>query len=142
MLMHNLEKAIEDLERLMELTSMDIEDIKRARHDAMFERIALKERTLESFEKRKARIDGEIAALQKAYPESDLSELLEDETRRRLGELRDTLEKLQSLNRYYARFVITVGEFYNSLYEEMFPIEKDGYTGKSPKVASLIELRV
>jgi hypothetical protein len=58
-----------------------------------------------------------------------------------LGQLREKLEKLQEINRRYARFVIVVGEFYNALYEEMLPVEKDGYTGRNLKTASLIEVR-
>lgn len=142
MLTHYLLKAIKDLDVLIELTTLDIGDIKKADHDAVFERIKVKEDTLASFERHKALIDNEIAALLKDHPESELSELLDEKTQKQLALLRETLEKLHSVNRYYARFVITVGEFYNSLYEEILPIEKDGYTGKSPKVASLIELRV
>ncbi len=134
--------AIDDLVALKELTSLDIEDIKLARHDAMFERIGMKEERMDSFEKRKALIDSEIGSLLKSHPDSELSELLDEDTKNKLTLLREHLEELHSLNRYYARFVITVGEFYNSLYEEMLPVEKDGYTNKSPKVASLIELRV
>lgn len=134
--------AIDDLIALKELTSKDIEDIKLARHDAMFERIGMKEERMNSFEEKKSKIDSEIASIIKSHPDSDLSELLDEETKSRLSLLREHLEELQELNRYYARFVITVGEFYNSLYEEILPIEKDGYTKKSPKIASLLELRV
>jgi len=142
MLTHYLLKAVEDLDALIELTSLDIDDIKSARHDSLFGRVKAKEDRIASFEKHKALIDSEITVLLKDHPESELSELLDEETQRGLELLRKTLQKLHSVNRYYARFVVSVGEFYNSLYEEIFPIEKDGYTGKSPKVASLIELRV
>jgi hypothetical protein len=94
-----------------------------------------------TFENRKALIDNEINNLVKANPNSEMDELLDEEVRQRLNTLREKLEELQELNRYYARFVITVGEFYNALYEEMLPIEKDGYTGKNAKLASLIEVR-
>ncbi len=142
MLTHYLLKAVEDLDALIELTMRDIEDIKIARHDSMFGRVRAKEDRIASFEKYKALIDNEIAVLLKDHPESGLSDLLDEETQGWLARLRGTLERLHSVNRYYARFVIAVGEFYNSLYEEIFPTEQDGYTGKSPKVASLIELRV
>ncbi len=142
MLTDYLQKAIGDLEALIELTSLDIGDIKNARHDSMFGRIKKKEDTLAAFEKRKALIDREIASLIEANPGKELAELLDEESGAMLKELREKLEKLQSINRYYARFVITVGEFYNSMFEEMLPTESDGYSGKSTKVASLIELRV
>jgi FKBP-type peptidyl-prolyl cis-trans isomerase (trigger factor) len=141
MLKHYLEKAIEDLETLSELTQQDIEDIKAARHNAMFERIKTKEHTLLTFENRKSLIDHEIANIIKANPDSDMETLLDDEIKHYLATMRDKLERLQEINRRYARFVITVGEFYNTLYEEMLPVEKEGYTGRSTKTASLIEVR-
>ncbi|WP_201353120.1 hypothetical protein [Hydrogenimonas urashimensis] len=141
MLNHYLDKAAEDLQSLIDLTQMDIEDIKAARHDAMFERIKTKEHTLVTFENRKALIDNEISNLVKAHPDSEMEDLLDATIRQKLSVLREKLEELQALNRYYARFVITVGEFYNTLYEEMLPVEKDGYTGKNAKLASFIEVR-
>ncbi|WP_300366379.1 hypothetical protein [Hydrogenimonas sp.] len=141
MLIHYLDKAAEDLQTLIDLTEKDIDDIKAARHDAMFERIKTKEHTLLTFENRKALIDNEINNLVKANPNSEMDELLDEEVQQKLNTLREKLEELQELNRYYARFVITVGEFYNALYEEMLPVEKDGYTGKNAKLASLIEVR-
>ncbi|WP_456449142.1 hypothetical protein [Hydrogenimonas sp.] len=142
MLIHYLEEAGEDLQRLIDLTAGDIEDIKAARHERMFDRIETKERTLKAFENRKAAIDREIATLLKNNPNSGMEELLEEEVREKLAALKAKLEKLQALNRRYARFVISVGEFYDSLYEEMLPVEKDGYMGKNTKLASLLEVRV
>jgi hypothetical protein len=141
MLTHYLDKAAEDLQTLIDLTQKDIDDIKAARHEALFDRIKTKEHTLVTFENRKALIDNEISNLIKANPDREMEELLDETVQRKLTVLREKLEELQALNRYYARFVITVGEFYNTLYEEMLPIEKDGYTGKNAKVASLIEVR-
>jgi len=141
MLTHYLDKAAEDLQTLIDLTQKDIDDIKAARHQALFDRIKTKEHTLVTFENRKALIDNEISNLIKANPDREMEELLDETVQRKLTVLREKLEELQALNRYYARFVITVGEFYNTLYEEMLPIEKDGYTGKNAKVASLIEVR-
>ncbi|WP_353662507.1 hypothetical protein [Hydrogenimonas sp. SS33] len=142
MLTHHLDKALEDLQSLIDLTRRDIEDIKAARHDPMFARIGTKEHALLAFENRKTLIDNEIGAIVRAHPDADLETLLDVQTREKLTQLRTKLEELQELNRYYARFVITVGEFYNSLYEEMLPIERDGYTGKNAKAAALMEVRV
>ncbi|WP_456485737.1 hypothetical protein [Hydrogenimonas sp.] len=141
MLKHYLEKAIEDLDTLDELTRKDIEDIKAARHDAMFERIEAKEHTLLDFENRKSLIDQEIATLVKANPGIEMDRLLDNEVKQYLSTMRSKLAQLQKINRHYARLVITVGEFYNTLYEEMLPVERDGYTGRSTKTASLIEVR-
>ncbi len=141
MLEHYLESATRELETLIELTAMDIEDIKRARHESMFERIRTKEHALVAFESNKTLIDRSIAQIVEKNPNSDLEKLLPERTKEQLTGLREKLETLQELNRHYARFVITVGEFYNALYEEMLPIEKDGYHGKNAKLAALIEVR-
>jgi len=141
MLKHYLEKAIDALERLIELTEKDIEDIKAARHDVMFDRLKTKEHSLVAFESHKALIDRTMAELIRRHPESELNALLDEETQRLLGRLRERLEALQEVNRRYARLVIVVGEFYNALYEEILPIERDGYTGKSAKAASFLEVR-
>lgn len=141
MLRHQLERAISDLDTLIELTEQDIADIKRANHKAMFDRIASKEHTILTFENRKALIDNEIENLVRAHPEKELRELLDEEIQTKLETLKERLETLQERNRRYARFVVTVGEFYNALYEEMFPVEKDGYNGPSAKLAALLEVR-
>jgi len=142
MLKNYLDRAIEALNRLIELTQMDIDDIKVAKHPEMFERVKEKEEMLEKFESHKALIDREILKIAQANPGSSLEDLLNEEIQERLAQLREKLEELQEINRHYARFVITVGEFYNTLYEEMFPVEKDGYTGRNTKLAALIEVRV
>ena len=141
MLTHYLDQAIGDLHELIALTDLDIEDVKAARHDAMFGRIETKERYLAAFERHKASIDKAIGELVAQNPGSEMEELLDGDVRQKLDTLRNKLEELQERNRRFARFVITVGEFYNALYEEILPIEKDGYTGKNAKLAALLEVR-
>ncbi|WP_457595833.1 hypothetical protein [Hydrogenimonas sp.] len=141
MLSHYLEGASKDLQTLIGLTRKDIEDIKAARHTPMFERIETKEHVLVAFESKKRLIDAHIAKLVEKSPGREMSELLTEEERKGLDALRERLEELQELNRRYARFVIAVGEFYNTLYEEVLPVEKDGYTGRNAKLAALLEVR-
>ena len=136
-----LEKAIGDLDRLIDLTRHDIEDIKRANHPAMFQRIETKESTMQSFETYKSLIDRTIARRVESRPDSDLEALLSPDSRKRLDRMRQKLEELQDLNRRFARLVIAVGEFYDSLFTQMVPTESDGYHKKSAKAASLIEVR-
>ena len=141
MLEHYINKAIEEINNLIKLTEADIEDIKQAKHQAMFDRIKTKEHAIVSFENYKSLIDDSIKSMIKKSPTNQIESVLSPEIQERLDIMRKQLERLQEVNRYYARFVVTVGEFYNSLYEEMIPVERDGYTGKSTKTASLIEVR-
>ncbi len=142
MLTDYLQQAIDDLDRLIELTALDIEDIKRARHESLFGRIEQKSARIESFERRKSMIDKTMVAMMRNNPGVELSELLDSETTALLTTLKERLNRLQELNRYYARFVIAVGEFYSAMFEEVLPTEPDGYDGKRTRAASLIEVRV
>jgi len=141
MLEHYIDKAIEEINNLISLTEADIADIKEAKHQSMFNRIKTKEHAIVSFENYKSLIDDSIRSLIEKNPSQNLETLLSENILNKLELMRERLEKLHETNRYYARFVVTVGEFYNSLYEKIIPVEKDGYTGKSTKLASLIEVR-
>jgi len=141
MLEHYIDKAIEEINNLIALTEADIEDIKQARHQSMFDRIKTKEHSIVSFENYKSLVDDSIHSLVEKNPTKQLDSILGPEIQKKLETMRKQLEKLHETNKYYARFVVSVGEFYNSLYEEIIPVEKDGYTGKSTKLASLIEVR-
>jgi hypothetical protein len=142
MLTHYLDRALEDLETLIHLTETDIEDIKQARHDALFDRIRSKEHALVTFENRKSLIDNEIAARVGRQPNAPMETLLNEEEREKLATLREKLEALQDANRRFARLVIAVGEFYNSLYEKVLPVEKDDYKGSAKaKSAAFLEVR-
>jgi len=141
MLEHYIDKAIDEINNLISLTEADIEDIKEAKHQSMFNRIKTKEHSLVSFGNYKSLIDNSIRSLMEKNPSQNLETLLGENIQNKLDLMRERLEKLHEVNRYYAKFVVTVGEFYNSLYEEIIPVEKDGYTKKSTKLASLIEVR-
>lgn len=141
MLEHYINKAIEEINNLIKLTEADIEDIKQAKHQTMFDRIKTKEHAIVSFENYKSLIDDSIRSIIEKNPTNQIESVLGPEIQEKLETMRKQLEKLHEINKYYARFVVSVGEFYNSLYEEMIPVERDGYTSKSTKVASLIEVR-
>jgi hypothetical protein len=79
MLTHYLEGALIDLRDLIKITNSDIEDIELAKHDPQFERLALKEEKLKSFEAKKAMIDHEISLLMTQNPDKDLPQLLNEE---------------------------------------------------------------
>ena len=142
MLDHHLDSAIENLQSLIEMTRQDIEAIKAAKHQEMFDRIQAKERALVAFENHKTSIDTAIMRIAQAHPQDELETLLSTEAKRKLSVLKERLLQLQELNRRFAKFVVSVGEFYNTLFEKMLPVEKDGYDKKGAKIASLIEVRV
>ena len=142
MLSHYLNKALSDLNQLITLTQQDIDDIKLAKHEAIFDRSKIKEEFISSFQNKKAMIDNEISKLMEAYPDRELEHLLSEEDLEHLKSLKSQLLDLKTLNKRYAKLVLTVSEFYNSLLERMLPTEMHGYEKVTKKHRSLLEVRV
>ena len=127
MLDHYLQIAVKALDDLIEATKSDIDDIKQAHHAKIFERAKVKEQLVKSFENHKSLIDNEIAKLASENPEAELASLLGEAEREKLGELREKLEELKAHNTHFAKMVIGVSEFYNSLLNKIMPTENVGY---------------
>ncbi len=142
MLTFHLQSALKDLEDLIAISQSDIDDIKLARHESQFERIGLKEDKIKSFEHRKAMIDHEISKLMRNNPQSDMTELLDDEQQASLQQLKATLAELSAVNKKYAKMVLSVGTFYNALLERVIPTEMEGYDRITSKNGSFLKVRV
>ncbi len=141
MLSHYLDKALSDLDQLINLTQTDIEDIKLAKHELIFDRSKIKEELISSFQNRKAMIDNEISKLMQSSPDLGIENLLSTEDQSKLESLKEKLFELKSHNKRYAKLVLTVSEFYNSLLERMVPTEMNGYEKVPSKHRSLLEVR-
>ncbi|MEW5832311.1 MAG: hypothetical protein AB1763_05690 [Campylobacterota bacterium] len=141
MLSYQLKSAIKELEALIALSEEDIADIKEAKHNTQFERLAIKEEKIKSFENKKAMIDREISKLMTAQPSKALFELLDDEQHQLLDLLKENLAKLREVNHRYAKMVLSVGAFYNTLLERVVPTQMDGYQKVASADASFLEVR-
>ncbi len=141
MLYHYLQSATKDIQSLVQLTQTDIAEIKEARHQDVRERAKLKNDLIYAFQAKKSLLDHELVKLVEGNPGKELSELLSQEERDGLGAMKDELALLHKLNKEYAKYVVIVSEFYNSLLESMFPREMDGYQKSTPKPASLLKVR-
>ena len=142
MLSHHLQGALNDLRDLIKITESDISDIKEARNDQQFERLALKEEKLKSFESKKAMIDYEISSLMTAQPDKDLPQLLNEEQHTALDELKIELSNLRDVNKRYAKFVLNVSNLYNTFLERLVPTEMQGYNKVASKNSAILEVRV
>jgi len=142
MLSFHLESACNDLDEIISITEHDINDIKEAQHDVQFERLSAKEERLTSFENRKAMIDHEISKLMSQNPQKGMSELLSSEQHAKLDLMKTKLEELRVVNKRYAKMVVTVGSFFNSLLEEIVPTEMQGYKKVAANEASILKVRV
>ena len=142
MLSHHLQAALSDLRDLIEITQSDIKDIKEAKNTPQFERLALKEEKLKSFETKKAMIDSTISGLMSANPDADLPDLLNDEQHDYLSELKVELNNLREVNKHYAKLVLTVSHLYNTFLERLVPTEMQGYNKVASKKSAILEIRV
>ena len=141
MLTHYLQNAIKDIENLIEQTEKDIVDIKVAKHVNVFERAKIKEDLLRSFEHKKSLLDNELMKMLKESGQKSLEELLNAEQKQLLAYMKTKLSELKTCNKQYARYVVTVSQFYNVLLDSIFPREMDGYTASNHKPASLLKVR-
>jgi len=141
MLSYQLQNAIKDLDTLIALSREDIEDIKEAKHDSQFERLSIKEEKIKSFEQKKAMIDHEISKLMTANTAKPLAELLDSEQRQQLDSLKTHLSILREVNQQYAKMVLSVGAFYNTLLERVVPTQMQGYQKVASGQASFLEVR-
>lgn len=141
MLLHYLKTSIEDIENLIELTNKDIADIKEAKHEEVFKRTKIKNDLVKSFENKKSMLDNELIKLVKNSDNKPLEEILDSSQQDMLEEMKNKLFTLKQKNKEYARFVVTVSEFYNSLLDSIFPRDMEGYQRLNHKPASLLKIR-
>lgn len=142
MLSHYLKNALGDLRDLISFSEKDILDIKEAKHEAQFDRMRLKEEKLKSFEQKKSMIDHEISKLMTSNPDRELPELLDEEQHHYLDDLKNELSNLRTVNQRYAKLILGVSSFYNTLLERVVPTEMQGYNKVASKDASFLEVRV
>lgn len=139
MLKDFLKGAIHDIRTLIEITSKDIADIKEAKHNELFKRNRDKDELIASFENKKMLIDSEISKMAKKNPDKKPDEFLDNESREFLQELQTSLLELKKINKKYAKMVLAVSEFYNSLLDRLIPRESSGYQDVNRK-ASFIKI--
>lgn len=141
MLSHHLKGAVSDLDELVKMSEQDILDIKNANHQPQFQRRKIKEDMISSFETKKAMIDHEISKLMTNSPNTSLDKLLDENENSYLKNLKTSLAALRDVNKKYARMVLGVSSFYNTLLERLIPTEMHGYKKTTSKSASFLEIR-
>ncbi|MDF1879983.1 hypothetical protein JHD50_01495 [Sulfurimonas sp. MAG313] len=141
MLSHHLKGAVSDLEELVKMSEQDIEDIKHANHEPQFQRRKMKEDMISSFETKKAMIDHEISKLMTSSPDTSLDKLLDENENTYLQKLKTSLAALRDVNKKYAKMVLGVSSFYNTLLERLIPTEMHGYQKSTSRSASFLEIR-
>lgn len=141
MLTHHLTNAIKDIDNLIKQTHKDIEDIKIANHSDIFERTCIKNDLIHSFEHKKSLLDYELMKLLKESAQESLEELLDIEQKELLALMKIKLSELKVCNKEYAKYVVTISQFYNSLLDSIFPRDMEGYKMTNHRPASLLKIR-
>ena len=127
-----LNDSIECLAKTIALTTEDIENIKQAKHDEVGPHSELKTKLLAAFETNKKALDAELVKLASKHPEKNIAELLDDEIKDKLSELRTVLLELKDVNREYAKSVVVVKEIFDSLVGVMLgKPTQNSYTDKA-----------
>jgi len=129
-----IENAIKDIKKLYELTLLDIEDSKNANHDNIANRVDQKNHLTISFETNKSLLNEELSRL------PNLEDGLTSEDKELLEELKENLKLLKEKNKEYAKYVIKLNEFYTSLFDEMFKLDRQGYTITNAKPANILQV--
>jgi uncharacterized protein YaaW (UPF0174 family) len=119
-----IKNAIKDIEQLTQITQEDIKDIKEAKHNDIAKRVSQKNHLSISFETNKSLLNEELS---KRSQTNSLENILNDEDKKLLEELKIKLINLKNKNREYAKYVVKLNEFYTSLFDEMFKLDRDGY---------------
>lgn len=141
MLLHYLSSSINDVENLIELTKKDIKDIKEANHELVFERTKIKNDLVKSFENKKSLLDNELIKLVGDKKDSKLEDILGEKEKDLLEKMKIKLSELKETNKQYAKFVVIISEFYNTLLDRIFPCEMEGYHKTHHKPASILKVR-
>ena len=143
MLKRYLDEAMGVLDELIAQTTEDIENIKLADHSKVDDSVRRKNELVKKFESIKLLLDKELLRVSKENGGANLSSILDDEVKSSLALMRSKLEELYSKNKEYAKYVVGVKEFFDSLLKNMFKGEQDGgYDKNGLRPESLFKTRV
>ena len=143
MLKRYLDEAMGVLDELIAQTTEDIENIKLADHSKVDDSVRRKNELVKKFESVKSLLDKELLRVSKENGGANLSSILDDEVKSSLALMRSKLEEFYSKNKEYAKYVVGVKEFFDSLLKNMFKGEQDGgYDKNGLRLESLFKTRV
>ena len=142
MLKRYLDEAMGVLDELIAQTTEDIEKIKLADHSKVDDSVRRKNELVKKFESVKSLLDKELLRVSKENGGVNLSSILDDEVKSSLALMRSKLEELYSKNKEYAKYVVGVKEFFDSLLKNMFKSESGNYDKEGLTPESLFKTRV
>jgi len=126
MLKQSLISINNNLDNLIDITKQDIEDIKIANHEFLFQRNELKEKYLQEFIQQKSQIDSIL--VKRSESGLDISQLINPEEDKLLGEFKQKLQEFYEIHKKFSKMALLVTNFYNNLMRKINGEEIDiGY---------------
>ncbi|EAJ8661457.1 flagellar protein FlgN [Campylobacter coli] len=144
MLKQRLDEVNAILTKLIELTQEDIENIKIAKHDTVASSVEEKNKLISEFSAAKKKLDSALVELNNSSTKG-LSELLDEEDKQKLDELKKNLQTLHTTNKEYAKFVLIVKDFLDGLVNKMFDMNdgtNNAYGDKKTNPESIFKINV
>ncbi|HED6205243.1 TPA: flagellar protein FlgN [Campylobacter coli] len=144
MLKQRLDEVNAILTKLIALTEEDIENIKVAKHESVTPSVEEKNKLISEFSAAKKKLDSALVELNNSSTKG-LSELLDEEDKQKLDELKKNLQTLHTTNKEYAKFVLIVKDFLDGLVNKMFDINdgtNNAYGDKKTTPESIFKINV
>ncbi len=144
MLKKHLDEVNSILERLINLTQEDIENIKIAKHESVTPSVEEKNKLIAEFTTAKKQLDAALITLNNSSTKG-LSELLDEEDKQKLDLLKKNLQTLHTKNKEYAKFVLIVKDFLDGLVNKMFNTNdgtNNAYGDKKTSPESIFKINV
>jgi hypothetical protein len=118
-----------NLDKLIDITAQDIEDIKVANHEALFERIREKDKIVQEFISQKNQID--TILLKRSESGLSLENMLSNEESNLFDEFKLKLQNFHNIHKKFSKMALLVANFYNNLTNKVNQTEVDiGYEMK------------
>jgi len=125
-----------NLSKLIDITTQDIEDIKKANHEALFERNQSKEKIVQEFIAQKNQID--TILLKRSESGLTLENMLNSEESNLFDEFKAKLQEFYEVHKRFSKMALLVTNFYNNLANKVFQTEVDiGYKMKQRYCSNL-----
>jgi hypothetical protein len=125
-----------NLSKLIDITTQDIEDIKEANHEALFERNQSKEKIVQEFIAQKNQID--TILLKRSESGLTLENMLNSEESNLFDEFKAKLQEFYEVHKRFSKMALLVTNFYNNLANKVFQTEVDiGYKMKQRYCSNL-----
>jgi hypothetical protein len=115
-----------NLDQLINITLKDIDDIKKANHESLFERNIEKDKIVQEFISQKNQIDNIL--LKRSESGLSLENMLSLEESNLFDEFKIKLHKFHNIHKKFSKMTLLVANFYNNLTNKVNQTEIDiGY---------------